>query len=222
MPDTIYKNDGSKILNYTQNTTGFSDSEALIKEKFPWFDVTQHRTLSQPYLHEYLNETVIRACIVLKYATNLIGNENIATAHRLFSLDSNTSMLYSLNLFVEDKPSWITQEMFIVAVTNHYEEYGRPCNPKMLTYKEYWFVAPQETLETLNLNLEDLNNDTLFAILVDTNNNDIISARRYSNFDPNDTTGILASWQTYYVMHAKKQKRMDLVRTMFSKSYIIR
>ena len=35
MPDTIYKNDGSKILNYTQNTTGFSDSEALIKEKFP-------------------------------------------------------------------------------------------------------------------------------------------------------------------------------------------
>lgn len=221
MPDTIYKNDGSKILNYLQDTAGFSDSVALIKEKFPWFDVTQHRTLSQPYLHEYLNETVIRACVVLKYATNLIGNENIATAHRLFSLDSNTSMLYSLNLFTEDQPSWIDKELFIIAATKHYEEYGKPCNPKMLTYKEYWFVAPQETLETFNLNLNDLNNDTLFALLVD-NNNQIISTRRYSNFDPNDTTGILASWQSYYVMHAKKQKRMDLVRNMFSKPYIIR
>ena len=35
MPDTIYKNDGSKIFNYPQDTAGFSNSEALIKEKFP-------------------------------------------------------------------------------------------------------------------------------------------------------------------------------------------
>jgi len=221
MPDLMYKNNGDKIASYRADDTRYTELFTELKIKFPWINIEQYRGVSEPYLHEYLNENVIRSCLILKEAITLVGNEDFATAHRLFSLDSNTSMLYTTKLFIEDTPSWVTQEMFILAVTEHYEEYGKPCNPKMLTFKEYFVIAPQKTLETFNLNLTDSNNDTVFSILVD-NNNQIISTRRYTNFDIRDTTGVLASWQTYYVMYAKKQKRMDLVRTMFSKPYIIR
>lgn len=221
MPDLMYKTNGEKIPSYRSTDTRYTELFSELKIKFPWINLEQYRGISEPYLHEYLNENVIRSCLILKEAITLLGNEDFATAHRLFSLDSNTSMLYTTKLFIEDQPSWVNQEMFILAATEHYEEYNKPCNPNMLTFKEYFIVAPQETLETFNLDLTDLNNDTVFSILVDSNNQ-IIAKRRYTNFDSADNTGILASWQTYYVMYAKKLKRMDLVRNMFSKPYIIR
>ena len=219
--DLMYQTNGNKVPNYRSNNSRYSELFSELKTKFPWITLSQYAGVSESYTDEYLNENVVRSCLVLKQAFTLLGNEDFALAHRLFSLDSNTSMLSITKLFVEEQPSWVSQEMFILSVTEHYEEYNKPCNPKMLTYKEYSFVAPQETLETFSLDLSDLNNDTAFSILVD-NNNQIISKRRYTNFDINDTSSFLANWQTYYIMYAKKAKRMDLVRNMFSKSYIIR
>lgn len=221
MLDLMYKTNGEKIPSYRSTDTRYDELFFSLKIKFPWINLEQYRGISEPYLHEYLNENVIRSCLILKEAITLLGAEDFLTAHRLFSLDSNASMLYITKIFIEEQPSWVNQEMFILAATEHYEEYSKPCNPKMLTFKEYFIVAPEETLQTFNLDITDLNNDTVFSILVD-NNNQIIAKRRYTNFDSNDNTGILASWQTYYVMYAKKLKRMDLVRTMFSKPYIIR
>jgi hypothetical protein len=219
--DLMYQINGDKIPNYRSNNNRYNEIFFELKVKFPWINLSQYAGVSEPYTDEYLNENVVRSCLILKEAFTLLGNQDFGLAHRLFSLDSNTSMLSVTKLFVEDQPIWVNQEMFILSVTEHYEEYNKPCNPKMLTYKEYGIIAPQETLETFNLDLTDLNNDTAFSILVDSNNQ-IIAKRRYTNFDTNDTSSFLASWQTYYIMYAKKAKRMDLIRNMFSKSYIIR
>jgi len=125
--------------------------------------------------------------------------------------------LYTTDIMLGNKPSWAHQDMFIIAETNHYEEYKKPCKPEMLTFKEYFFVASLEVLSTLNLNLENLNDDTLFSALV--SNNEVISYRRYTNFD-DASQGVLANWQVIYTLAARKARRMDLVKELYSKSYV--
>lgn len=216
MPDTLFKQNGSKITN-----TNLSDKEGIdlfdtLKKSFSWIKQEDYRAIAPSYYHEVLGEQVTRTCVTIKTAENLV-NKKVASAHRLFGLESKTSMLYITLLFDEEKPSWATDDMFILGKTEHFEEYGRPCNPEMLNFKEYFFVASEETLLSMGVDISDINNDTVYSVLV--KNNEIKAVRRYTNFVENDD-GILANWQLLYVLFAKRARRIDLIKDLFSKPFI--
>jgi hypothetical protein len=218
MPDVLYKIDGVKVTNHNQGedqATGLFD---VVKEKFTWFDKEVHRAVSQAYHHEILGEQVIRTCVVMKYAEEVL-DDVFGTAHRLFGMDSGTSMFYVTKLFQGTNPAWCDENMFILSFTEHHEELNRPCSPNMLGFTEYFFVASPEKLAEMEYDLTDVNDDTLFSVL--TVNDEIVAKRRYTNFVEDDA-GVLANWQTMYVMYAKKARRMDLVRSLFSKSFVQR
>lgn len=216
MPDILYKQDGTKVTNHNTESSQMQPLFAEIKGSFPWFDENVHRTVSDVYVHEVLQERVIRTCVMLSNAEEVLG-KRVATAHRLFGLDSNTSMLYATVLFDGVNPSWLPQDAFILGVTEHYEEFNRPISPAMLGFKEYFFVLPLVAVAELGLDTQDVNTDTVFSALeVD---GQVVAYRRYSNFAVGDT-GSLANWQLLYVLHAKLARRMDLVRTMFSLPFI--
>lgn len=216
MPDVLYRQDGTKTKNQNKGAPEVPALFAEIKSVFPWFDEGDHRAVSEAYVHEVLGERVIRTCVMIANAEEALG-KRVATAHRLFGMDSQTSMLYVTVLFDGEKPAWMDPDAFILGVTEHHEEYGRPVNPAMLGFKEYFFVVPPLDMGQFGLDLENVNADTVFSALEV--NNRVVAYRRYSNFTEGDA-GVLANWQMLYVLHAKLARRMDLVRTMFSLPYI--
>jgi len=217
MPDVLYKQDNTKVVNHNKDEKELTDSLfAEIKSKFDWFNEIDHRAVSDKYTHEILGNQVIRTCVMLPTAEAMVG-KRLATAHRLFDVDTNTSMLYSTILFADEQPSWAHPDMFIIGVTEHYEEYNKPVNPDMLTFKEYFFVTSTEGAQTLGLDLTGVNHDTVFSALV--KDDQVVAYRRYSNFVETDT-GVLANWQMAYVVHAKLARRMDLVRALFANPFI--
>jgi len=213
MRDTLLKSDGTKVKKYLENSNEAIALLEEIKSNFNWFDRNIAIGIYDKYIHEYLNKNVITVCVQLNYAKTMIIDE-FALAHQLFDVDTNTSMLYVTRPFIQDKPSWAQQDMFILACTDHYQELDRPYNPKMLEFKEYFFVAPTVTLNTMEYDLTDINNDTVFSVLVA--NNEIVAKRRYTNFIPEDISSFLANWQAVYVLYLKKMKRLDLAKTLFT------
>jgi hypothetical protein len=216
MPDILFKADGQKVENFNKDK---AESTALfneIKQAFPWFDVGSHRAVSQSYVHEIINKRVMRTCLMMNYAESIVDG-TFGTAHRLFDLDAGTSMIYVTKLFEGEQPSWATENMFVLGQTEHHEEFRKPCDPAMLSFTEYFFIASDDRLVEMQFDLTDRNQDTLFSVLV--SNDQVVAQRRYTNFDPLDA-GVLANWQMMYVMYAKKARRMDLVRKMFSLPYI--
>jgi hypothetical protein len=216
MADVLYKQDGSKVRNINLTDDESIPLMAQLKSKFDWINQEEYRAVAEPYFHEYLEANVIRTCVIIKVAEVLLG-KSLATAHRLFDLDSNTSMLYATSLFQEEQPAWAPPNAFILGVTEHYEEYSHAINPKMLDFKEYFFVAPPETLIELGVDQTDINNDTVYSALV--SNNEVKAIRRYTNFVENDP-GILANWQLLYIIFAKKARRLDLIRDLLSKPFV--
>lgn len=216
MPDILYRQNGTQVHNHNTESSQMQPQFDEIKSSFPWFDETLHRTVSDAYVHEVLQEPVIRTCVMLTNAEEVLG-KRVATAHRLFGMTSKTSMLYVTVLFDGVNPSWMPQNAFILGVTEHHEELNRPISAAMLGFKEYFFVLPLAEVTQLGLDTQDVNTDTVFSALeVD---GQVVAYRRYSNFAVGDT-GSLANWQLLYVLHAKLARRMDLVRTMFSLPFI--
>lgn len=216
MPDVLYRQDGTQTTNHNKGEPEVAALFAEIKESFPWFEEGDHRAVSDPYVHEVLNERVIRTCRMIANAENDLG-KRVATAHRLFGMDSKTSMMYITVLYEGPNPAWMPQDAFILGVTEHHEEYGRPVNQAMLGFKEYFFVVPPASMGQLGLNIEGVNPDTVFSALEV--NGQVVAYRRYTNFAESDT-GVLANWQMLFVLHAKLARRMDLVRQMFALPYI--
>lgn len=216
MPDVLYRQDGTRTSNFNKGAEQVPGLFADIKAKFPWFNEGDHRAVSEAYTHEVLGERVMRTCVMIANAEEALG-KRVATAHRLFGLDSLTSMLYVTVLFDGENPSWMHPDAFILGVTEHHEEYGRPINPAMLGFKEYFFVVPPLDMNQFGLDIEGINADTVFSALEV--NGQVVAYRRYSNFTPGDS-GVLANWQMLYVLHAKIARRMDLVRQMYALPYI--
>ena len=216
MPDVLYRQDGSQIANHNKGEPEVETLFAAVKADFPWFDPEQHRAAADQYRHELLKEDVIRTCLMISVAEEALS-ERVMTAHRLFGMDSKTSMLYVTKLYQGEQPAWAVQGMTVLGVTEHHEEMARPINPAMLTFNEYFFVAPKDVLASLGVNTENTNHDTMYSALV--SDGEIKSIRRYSNFVEGDT-GVLANWQMMYTLHAKLARRMDLVRTLFSLPYL--
>ncbi|WP_396190156.1 hypothetical protein [Flavobacterium sp.] len=216
MPDVLYRQDGTTTRNFNKGEAEVPALFARIKDVFPWFQEGEHRAASEAYTHEVLQEEVMRTCVMISVAEEALG-KRVATAHRLFGMESLTSMLYVTVLFDGEKPSWMHPEAFILGVTEHHEEYGKPVNPAMLGFKEYFFVVPPAAMAQFGLSLEGINSDTVFSALeVD---GQVVAYRRYTNFAEGDT-GVLANWQMLYVLHAKLARRMDLVRQMYGLPYI--
>jgi hypothetical protein len=216
MPDILYRQDETKSVNRNKGEEGVPELFARIQEKFPWFNSNEHRAVAEPYVHEVLQEEVIRTCVMIANAEEALG-KRVATAHRLFGMESQTSMLYVTVLFDGEKPSWMHPDAFILGVTEHHEEYNRPVNPAMLTFKEYFFVVPPIDMGQFGVPLEGINSDTVFSALEV--GGKVVAYRRYTNYTEGDT-GVLANWQMLYVLHAKLARRMDLARQMFSLPYI--
>jgi len=216
MPDIMYKADGEKVETFLKSNP---ESVALfdqIKGAFPWFDVLSHRAVSQSYVHEVTGKRVMRTCLMMHYAQTILDGV-FGTAHRLFDVETGTSMLYVKKLFVNAKPAWAPDDMYILSYTEHHEEYMKPCDPLFLSFTEYIFIASDDRLNQMGFDLSDRNDDTLFSVLV--SNGQIISQRRYTNFDPTDA-GALANWQTMYVMYAKKVGRLDLAQSLFAQPFV--
>lgn len=218
MPDILFKQDGQKVENFNKSQPESTALFDVIKQAFPWFDIGSHRAVSQPYVHEVIGKQVMRTCLMMNYAESIIEG-TFSTAHRLFDIDTCTSMIYVTKLFEGDTPSWATDDMYILGYTEHHEEFKKPCDPAMLSFSEYFFIASDERLEAMGFDLTDRNEDTLFSLLV--SDGQVVAQRRYTNFDESDS-GVLANWQMMYVMFAKKARRMDLVRSLFAQPYVHR
>ena len=89
----------------------------------------------------------------------------------------------------------------------------------MLTFKEYFFVASDSLISSYNPSfLENKDSDTVFSALVV--DDEIKTIRKYNDFvkDGND---FLINWQSVYFLFAKKARRMDLIRELFNKDFVI-
>lgn len=218
MPDVLYKQDGQKVKNFNMTDIRAEPLFADVKIAFPWFNPGVHRAVSEAYTHEVIGKQVMRTCIVMNFAEGMVPGL-FGTAHRLFDMENLTSMMYVTKLFEGDKPSWAPDDMYILGYTEHHEEFKKPIDPLMLSFTEYFFIASDERLEAMGFDLTDRNEDTVFSVLV--SNDQVVAQRRYTNFDPEDM-GVLANWQTMYVMYAKKARRMDLARALFAQPYVHR
>jgi len=218
MSDSLFKLDNTRVDNVPISEDESSPLFDKLKEVFPWVKNINYNGISNPYQHEILNETVMRTCVPTATVESMIGKK-VASAHRLFALDSKTSMLYVTNLFQDENPPWVTDDMFIIGVTEHFEELNRPINPLMLTFKEYFFVASDSLISSYNPSfLENKDSDTVFSALVV--DDEIKTIRKYNDFvkDGND---FLINWQSVYFLFAKKARRMDLIRELFNKDFVI-
>ena len=212
MPDTMYKANGDVIVNHRSGEEECVELFDRIRGSFPWFDLDFHVAASDPYTHEVFNEEVIRTCFRTTDAADMVGY-NVATAHRMFCMNSNTSFVITTDLFTDEQPSWKPENSHIIAATTHHEEFDKPAPEEFNSFREY-FVAckPEVAQEAFNVDITDTNEDTLYTVLHD--GTDIISVRRYTNYIEGD--GVLANWQGIYVFFCKKARRMDLARQLFA------
>jgi hypothetical protein len=183
-----------------------------LKQDFPWITKAEYRGISDVYQHEYTKTNVVRTCLYVTIAENLLGKK-IGTAHRLFDVDNKTSCLYATVLYEGERPSWAIGDMFVMGYTEHHEELGKPCSPELLNFKEYFFTASEETLQQLGIDTTNINEDTIYSVVVA--DNEIVSARKYTDFLEEEDE---FSWQLLYIMFAKKARRMDLVRELVNRT----
>jgi len=213
MPDTLYKQNGDVIVNHRSGDEECVTLFDTVRGSFPWFDLDFHVAASDPYIHEVFNEQVIRTCFRTTDAEEMVG-KTVATAHRMFCMDSQTSFVITTDLFEDEQPSWKPPQSHVIACTNHYEEYGKPAPTGFDSFKEYFVACSSEVAaESFGVNIENTNSDTLYTVLVD-NDDNIITTRRYTNYIEGD--GVLANWQGIYVFFCKRAKRMDLARQLFA------
>ena len=212
MPDTLYKQNGDVVVNHRSGEQECLDLFDTVRASFPWFDLDFHVAAADAYDHEVLNESVIRTCFRTTDAKDMVGYE-VATAHRLFCMDSQTSFVITTELFTDEQPAWKPEESHVIAATTHHEEYGKPAPTGFDGFREY-FVAcrPEVAAEAFGLDVTGANNDTLYTVL--SNGTDKLAARRYTNYIEGD--GVLANWQGIYVFFCKRARRIDLARQLFA------
>jgi hypothetical protein len=221
MADTMYKQDGTVVRCYDSDTLDYNNLSSQLKEKFSWFSDTEDFGLTDQYVHEYLNEPVIRSCVIPILANIYIDKlEQVDTkvANRLFCMESQTSVLYTTDIFTDSTmPSWVDQEMFIIAYTKAYEEYMRPCSEKLLNFTEYFFVAPDNVI--LNLGFEPEVENTVYSMIV--SNNTIVAKRKYRELTTSGYRSVITPWQILYSVQARAYGRKDLIVDMYNKPYIV-
>lgn len=212
MPDTIYMEDGTVVVNHRDTADECSERYRDIIAVFPWFNIDDHVAAAEPYTHEIFGEQTIRTCFRTTDAKTMLGRD-VGTAHRVFCLDSATSYIAVTELYEDEQPEWCPDGAYVLSYTTHHQEFGKPAPAGFDSFNEYFMACRPDVVESLGLNTTDVNDDTLISFLVTTDGN-VMAKRRYSNFVEGD--GVLANWQGIYVFYCKKARRMDLARALFA------
>jgi hypothetical protein len=214
MSDSLYLSDGRVVHNHNF----FSEpGDALFDRLRAVFPVTlkdAYQAIADEYVHEVLGHPVIRTCLLVQDAKDMIGKE-VATCHRLFDLEAKTSILYTTDFFDQAAPAYLSPNSYVLAKTEHFEEYGRPASSQLLGFCEYFFIAPLNELNSFyGLQLGEIPTSTVFSALV--KDGEIVSVRRYTN----DADTLLNGWQTAYMYFSKKARRIDLMRQLLNLEFI--
>lgn len=215
MSDTLIRHDGSLVQNHLSTELAAEPLFDMLEAAFPWSKRDLYTAIADPYVHEFLQEQVIRTCVLTTDMSASLGRP-LASCHRLFGLESQTSSLYVTDLYIDDAPGWASDNTFVVGKTTHYEEFGRPCSPQMLGFSEYFFVAPKAELEGFyGIDTSNANSSTIYSVLV--SGEQIVAKRQYTNLPTSALQdALLVNWPSIYVMFARKSGRSDLARKLFS------
>jgi hypothetical protein len=184
-----------------------------LRKKFNWVESDFTTGISDAYIHELLNEPVTRCCVAIKYAKDILERDAFV-CHRLFGLNTGTSVLYTTDLYSGPQPNGIPDSVFVFAETNHYAEFNRPTTDLMTGYKEYFFTAPIGIIYALGINTEGVNESTVYSAIH--YNNEVVAFRRYTNYDDEDTTSTLANWSLLVILAARKAKRNDIIKKLLA------
>lgn len=214
MADTFFLRSGTAVRNHTMGTEAADALFDRLRASVPDVLYDSYQAIGDEYTHEVLGSRVIRTCLLAQDGIDLVGKAP-ASCHRLFELESGCSFFYTTDLFVDDKPPCMGPKSFIIAKTSHFEEFGRPCRPEMLSFSELFFIAPIEELNGFyGLQVESIQPNTLFSALVA--DGQIRSVRRYWS----DTDALMTNWQGVYVYFARKEGRIDLARQVMNLPYL--
>lgn len=214
MSDSLYLSGGGVVHNHNF----FSEpGDALfdrLRAVFPAVLNDTYQAIADEYVHEVLGHPVIRTCLLVQDAKDMIGKD-VATCHRLFDLQSNASILYTTDFFDQPTPAFMSPGSFVLAKTEHFEEYSRPASAELMGFCEYFFIAPLAELQSFyGLTIDQIPTSTVFSVLV--KDGAIAAVRRYTN----DADALLNGWQTAYMYFAKKARRIDLMRNLVNLEFI--
>lgn len=214
MSDSFFVQNGQEAHNHDR---GLPQADALyeaLRAVFPATLRDNYQAFMDQYQHEFLNEPVLRACMLTQDAKELTGAD-AGACHRLFGMQSGTSVLYTTELEEEPVKSFLSPNSYVMAKTVHHEEFGRPCRPEMLNFTELFFVAPLSELQSFyGLSLTEIPPGTVFSAIVA--NGQVVGIRRYTS----ETDNLLGQWQSIYVLFCKKARRMDLARRLMNLEFL--
>jgi hypothetical protein len=178
---------------------------AQLQEKFPWVKPEQCFSISEPSMHEVLNEPVITCN--LPYPTSaILGGPDAAMAARKFCMDSGTSFLRLYKLPTEPNPSWMPSQANLMLVGENFEEFGRPFNPLCKTFKDYYFGGNPEVIEAhFNLINRRGSYDTWYgATVVD---GQVVRVKQYCY----EEQSAFSDWEVAFIGLCKRHNRLDLL-----------
>jgi hypothetical protein len=190
-----------------RNTYAYEDKPdhlwALLKEKFPWVKQEQYFSISDPAMHEVLNEPVMTACLPYPQCTILAG-EGVSLAARKFCMESVTSFLRVYTLVKEDRPMWLPEGANLLFVGENRQEFGRPFNPLASTFKDYYFGGNPELIEShFNLPARRGTYDTWYGATV--KDNQVLRVKQYCY----DEQGIFSDWDVAFIALCKRDRPQD-------------
>jgi len=218
MSEILILKDSTVSRNILLSTEEGTALFLALKETFPWIIADNYRAISEPYYHEYLKETVIRTCVAVIQAETLLGRK-VTTAHRLFCMDSKTSMFYTTEgPIIDEQPTWYDDaNMHMLGKTIHTEEFNRPSRPEMFEFQEYFVVGNEAVLSAMNSNSipEPEDKEWLYGVVV--KDDEVITTRKYYS-SYGDAQGL--NWQLMYLLGCREMKRTDLAKDLYRKSFM--
>ena len=182
-----------------------SELYAQLQEKFPWVKQEHCFSISEPSMHEVLEEPVITCN--LPYPTSaILGGPDAAMAARKFCMDSGTSFLRLYRLPTEPNPEWMPAQANLMLVGENFEEFGRPFNPKAKTFKDYYFGGNPEVIET-HFNLPNRRGayDTWYGATVV--NGQVVRVKQYCY----EEQSAFSDWEVVFIGLCKRHNRLDLL-----------
>lgn len=214
MSDSFYLQDGQEAHNHDRGLPAADALYEALRQVFPATLQESYQAFTDQYQHEHLGEPVLRACMLTQEAKDLTGSD-AAACHRLFGMQSATSVLYTTELDQEPDKPFLSPGSYVVAKTVHHEEFGRPCRPEMLQFQELFFVAPLSEIQSFyGLSLTEIPPGTIFSAIVA--NGQLVAVRRYTS----ETDNLLGQWQSIYVLFCKRARRMDLARRLMNLEFL--
>jgi hypothetical protein len=176
MQETQYS--GNEIRNIVMtNEPEAADMFAVVKEIFPWVEITDYASVSTATHHEVLGEPVVTCVLPSPQTAFLVGREHAITA-RKFLLNSKKSYLRGYKLYQGDLPAWAPQSARILCYGINMIDYGRPAPEGLDTFEDFYFAGDPADVEA-HLSLPELRGsyDTYYGVTLV--NGQIVRTKQY-------------------------------------------